>query len=293
MDRDAIQTDAGTVDDGSQTLLQSPKLLGKRRLKLKRKLQLGTDGGHSLRSSCQLLSTSDAADLQTRGRKPGRLALRTKNIRPKMSSRNPVGGDVLKGRPPLRLDQSCVFEPIRNGLLADAGPAHELRDPLGKSRLGTGNLNGATERSNVRFLHGHGKYTRFLVDVNKEQCLTDDKEPCIVLQMPEPQRKERARKSPKKRRARLAPAIGPDGLAFGQRVQKLMTEKDIGQTALARMCSDFYRTFVLDAEDCVQQQHIFNIISGQESAWCMPLIAEVFDVRELWLQLGIGPRERK
>jgi hypothetical protein len=72
-----------------------------------------------------------------------------------------------------------------------------------------------------------------------------------------------------------------------------MTEKDVGQTELARMCSDYYRTFVSGADDVVEQQHIFNIVKGQDSAWCMPLIAAVFDVRELWLQIGIGTRERK
>jgi hypothetical protein len=110
--------------------------------------------------------------------------------------------------------------------------------------------------------------------------------------MPAAQRKEPKPTLPK-RRPKRDPVVGPDGFTFAQRVQKLMTEKDVGQTELARMCSDYYRTFVSGAEDVVEQQHIFNIVKGQDSAWCMPLIAAVFDVRDLWLQIGIGPRERK
>jgi len=110
--------------------------------------------------------------------------------------------------------------------------------------------------------------------------------------MPATQRKER-KPAPVKRIKRKA-VVGPDGLTFGQRLQKLMNDKDVGQTALARMCSDYYRALVPGApDDVVQQQHIFNIVKGQDSAWCMPLIATVLDVRDLWLQVGVGPRDRK
>ena len=110
--------------------------------------------------------------------------------------------------------------------------------------------------------------------------------------MPAQPREKTLRKARKKRPARQ-PIVGPDGLTFAQRLRTLMNEKDVGQTEVAKMCSDLYRTFVRDAEDVVQQQHIFNVLAGQDSAWCMPLLAAVFDVRELWLQIGIGPRNRK
>lgn len=86
--------------------------------------------------------------------------------------------------------------------------------------------------------------------------------------------------------------IGPDGRTLSQRVIMLMTDRGIGQTELARLCSDYYATFVPGEDDKVKQQHIFNLIRGQSSAWALPLIAAVFDVSDLWLQFGIGKKER-
>lgn len=71
-----------------------------------------------------------------------------------------------------------------------------------------------------------------------------------------------------------------------------MVGNNVGQTQLARMCSEFYATFVPHDHEKVKQQHIFNLLQGQSNAWYLPLIAAVFDVSDLWLQLGIGPRDR-
>lgn len=111
-----------------------------------------------------------------------------------------------------------------------------------------------------------------------------------------PQQKKRppppvARK-PKGRRI-PEPEVGPDGRTLAQRVILLMSERNIGQTELARMCSEYYGAFLPDTEDKIKQQHIFNIIQGQASSSALPLMAAVFDVSDLWLQFGIGPRERK
>lgn len=88
------------------------------------------------------------------------------------------------------------------------------------------------------------------------------------------------------------PLMGPDGLTMAQRVIQLMEEQDVGQSDLARMCSRYLSSFVPGADDRVKQQHIFNIIQGQESSWVLPLIAAVFDVSDMWLQFGIGNRKR-
>lgn len=218
---------------------------------------------------------------------------RTENVRTKVATCDLPIGDRLNRRPVFGVEQDAVLEPVGDSLLLETRPAHDLGETLGETRLAaTGNVDRAPERSNVRFLHDRRIYTSFLVGRNKEVCLTNNKGPCTVLQMPATQRKER--KSLPAKRVKRAAVVGPDGLTFGQRLQKLMNDKDVGQTALARMCSENYRALVPGApDDVVQQQHIFNIIKGQDSAWCMPLIATVLDVRDLWLQLGIGPRDRK
>lgn len=78
---------------------------------------------------------------------------------------------------------------------------------------------------------------------------------------------------------------------MGQRVLRLMAEQGMGQSGLAEACSTYYAAFIKDEPDRVKQQHIFNIIQGQDSSWVVPLIAAVFEVNTLWLQLGIGKRE--
>lgn len=216
-----------------------------------------------------------------------------KNIGPQVAARDLSTSSYLDRRPVLGIEQHAVLEPVRDGLLLESRPLHQFSQASGEGSLAaSGSTDGATECDNVRFLHDARRYTSFLVGVNKASCLTNNKGPCTVIQMPVPKEKERPKTQPRKRAKRVA-VTGPDGLTFGQRVQKLMNERDVGQTKLAKMCSDFYRTYVPEAEDLVQQQHIFNVVSGQDSAWCMPLIAAVFDVRELWLQIGIGPKERR
>jgi len=215
------------------------------------------------------------------------------NVGAQIAPSNLAVSDGLDSRPVLGVEKDAVLQPVRHGLLLEGRPLHHLGQPFCEGGLAaTGNSDCSTERGNVRFLHTARQYTSFLVGVNKNASFSNNKETCNVLQMPVPQRKDQ-KPAPSKKRPKKAPVVGPDGLTFAQRVQRLMTEKDVGQTELARMCSDYFRSFVTGADDVVEQQHIFNIVKGQDSAWCMPLIAAVFDVRELWLQIGIGPRERK
>lgn len=115
-----------------------------------------------------------------------------------------------------------------------------------------------------------------------------------MLDMSVARRKSQLDPGRAKRKKSAEPSAGPDGLTMSQRLFRLMAERDIGQTDLARLCSQYYTAFVPDAEpDVVKQQHIFNIIQGQSSSWVIPLIAAVLEVNELWLQLGIGPKERR
>jgi hypothetical protein len=115
----------------------------------------------------------------------------------------------------------------------------------------------------------------------------------MLLDMSTPKRKAApALQKPPKRRRTPDPEVGPDGRTFSQRVILLMEERGIGQTQLARLCSEYYATFNPGVEDKVKQQHIFNVMQGQSSTQALPLMAAVFDVNEMWLQYGIGKRER-
>ena len=78
---------------------------------------------------------------------------------------------------------------------------------------------------------------------------------------------------------------------MSQRVLQLMAEQGMSQTDLAKACSQYYAAFMPGELERVKQQHIFNIIQGQDSSWVVTLIAGVFDVNALWLQFGIGKRE--
>ena len=86
--------------------------------------------------------------------------------------------------------------------------------------------------------------------------------------------------------------VGADGLTLAQRLFSLMTERGITQAELARMCSRYYATFIQAEDDVVKQQHIFNVLNGQESSWILSLVAVSLDVSDLWLQFGIGHKDR-
>jgi len=211
-----------------------------------------------------------------------------------LASDSSTSGELESG-PPLGIEQNFVFQPVRNVLLSHLPALLRREGPkfLCETGLAPCDVNRPTQGSNVRFIHRHVLYTRKIVTVNKKPGLTSNKGPCIVLDM-----QQRARKTPesvskktkKKRQAEIE--VGPDGLTLAQRVLRLMSERGVGQTELARMCSQYYSAFVPTQDDKVKQQHIFNIIQGQASAWALPLIAAVFDVSDMWLQFGIGPKER-
>jgi hypothetical protein len=222
-----------------------------------------------------------------------------KDIRPEVLSRDSSTSSPFDRGPILRVEQGLALQPERDGLLLDS-PEPKLADLGGERLLGTAsNRDGPLESGNVVFLRGflHHKddnTTRNLVDVNKRSCFTDTRETCTVLNMPHANKKPMTppllRQAKRKRKPE--PQVGPDGYTLAQRVAQLLVQKGIGQTDLARMCSQYYAALVPGAEpDMVKQQHIFNILQGQDTAWAVPLIAEVCEVSLMWLQYGIGKRE--
>lgn len=216
----------------------------------------------------------------------------SENIGTQIVASDSITSSALHERPPLGIKQNLVGQPVRDGLLAD-GVASGASHKIGERGLAASNGDGFLKRDNVRFLHEDKSYTRILVGVNKIRCLTDDKEPCTVLTMTRPKTKPGPRPAKPKRVKALH--VGPDGMTFQKRIVGLMTLHDppIGQTELARMCSEYYATFVPHMDDMVKQQHVFNLLRGQSSTEYLPILAAVLDVNELWLQFGIGPKERR
>lgn len=218
------------------------------------------------------------------------------NVGTQLKASDLIVGSALNRGPPIRVEQDFINYPVRNGLLRDSlltKGAHSFS----QGALTACDLDSPLQGANVVLLHGKVKYTRNLVVVNKNRCFSLDKDACTVLEMSTNKRNLVAVPTPKTRKAKAKPAraveLGPDGKTFGQRVTLLMTDANVGQTGLARMCSEYYATFVPAIQDKVKQQHIFNIIHGQESSSLAPLIAAVFEVSDIWLALGIGHKERK
>jgi hypothetical protein len=97
---------------------------------------------------------------------------------------------------------------------------------------------------------------------------------------------------PQKKKRKKPPVVGFDGLTTKQRLYRLMEERGVGQTQLARLCSEFYAGFVGGSDDRFKQQHVGNFIQNdQDSAEWLVIAAKVFDVNPIWLQFGIGNKE--
>lgn len=223
---------------------------------------------------------------------------RSKHIGTEIPAGDGILGSEFDGRPPLSTNQNLVVQPVPNQLLGGSSGATAVLSHLGgEGRLPARKVNRAPKRidmGNVVYLHDAEFNTTFLVGVNKNAGLTRHKEACRVLSMPTPKKKPSSALARSAGRRRVsAPEVGPDGLTLPQRLHRLMAGTGIGQTELARMCSELYSTFVPASQDKVKQQHIFNLLQGQSNAWCLPLVATVFDVNDMWLQFGIGPKERK
>jgi hypothetical protein len=222
-----------------------------------------------------------------------------KHIGTEIAPSDATTSDELERGPPLSPDKHVLAQPVRNSLLAYADAftfrrrvvPKKLSKPVSKLVLPAGNLDSTLERGNVVSLHGPS-LTRNRVDVNKVPRLTEQKGSCTVLHMPTTKKKPVRATGARPTTARKAdPIVGPDGFTMSQRVLRLMAENSMSQAGLARACSEYYSAFIPGEADRVKQQHIFNIVQGQDSSWVVPLIAKVFDVDGAWLQFGIGKRE--
>jgi hypothetical protein len=210
------------------------------------------------------------------------------NIGSEVSASDSKVSSNLEGTPPFRADEGFAVEPVPNKLLANlawTGGGKSFRE----SGLRACDCDCAVKRCNVVLLHAES-VSRNLECVNKSLGLTGNNEACTVLPMPTTKRK--AAHPAVRGKVRADGEVGADGLTLAQRLMRLMTERGITQAELARMCSKYYGSFIQSDDDAVKQQHIFNILNGQDSSWVLPLISIALDVSDLWLQFGIGHKER-
>lgn len=225
---------------------------------------------------------------------------RTEDIGAQARASDLLIGDVLKGRPPLRIEQSLVFEPVGNGLLGNGRAIQEAAQSVGKSGLTAGNVDSALKRGNVRFIHGGISYTSMLVKVNKRACVTENKVACTVIQMPARQQKLTAtvskpiRKKSGKRARQTPFAQGPDRRTANQRLKSVIDREGIAQVELIRRCNRLVGR-AADADPPAVSQAVFsnlqrNLDDLAKSSY-VTIIAEAIGVRGMWLQYGIGPEK--
>lgn len=223
------------------------------------------------------------------------------DVWPQVLPLNLVVSDVLNRLPPLGVEQHGVSQPIADGLLADGGTIQVVGDPFREGALTAGDVDGPLKGGNVRLFHGTDS-TRVFVDVNKDSCSPDYKKACNVIDMQQARQKRAHPAAPKKKRTTRRPRpveVGPDKRTMGERLRLLMLEHEPpfnpergGQTDLAKAAQAIYANGRESAPATIKQQHIQQLLAGQDSSRYLSVVAQVFGVSTLWLQFGIGPKRQ-
>ncbi len=208
--------------------------------------------------------------------------------------------DVLESGPPLGAEKSFVLEPIRNRLLRNSRTIQEVAKARSESGLAARNVDGALERSNVRFIHGGSGYTSMLVKVNKHARVTAHKAPCTVIRMRARQQKievDAGKPSVKKaaKRSRRKPLmVWDDGRTANQRLQTVLDREDITQSKLIELCNVVMGWAKDRDPPIVSQAVLSNLqrnIDDLASSRFVTVIAEAIGVRPMWLQYAKGPEK--
>lgn len=216
------------------------------------------------------------------------------NIRPQIKAGNLAISDSLERWPVVSVKEDLVQQPVRDVLLSDR-PAHSAAEKLCEGVLASsGELDGATESNNVRFIHEHSLYTNRFVRVNEPVCVTNHKQACTVLEMRSTQRKPTSKPATKPTGNKRVALAGPDGKTLGQRVAEAMayetgrrgtlyTQKDLFE--------DVNRMALVDDETgpLLSQAMASAIMTGKvtRSAFT-PYIAKACHVDAVWLARGSG-----
>lgn len=279
MTRHTRKSNSRSVDDRGHNLLQRTKLLSDTRLEIERKLELGNCRHHVF----PVLSGSSDSGAVKLGP--------SENFRTEINASDQPTSDMLERGPILSREQHLAVDPIRDGLLADGRPIHELCDTVCQGSLATGDLDSPSKRSNVRFIHNHAGYTNGFVRVNQPVCVTQDKSACIVLPMrstlPKPAH------APKKSAKRVAKP-GPDGKTLGQRLAEAMAHESGRRGRVytqKELMEDVNREAGVQDGDppFLSQQNLSAIVRGTVSrSSFIPFIAKACHVSAPWLLRGTG-----
>lgn len=225
---------------------------------------------------------------QTKG---SRSLPRTKNVGTQLRAGDSSCSDMAERGPVLRVEESFIHEPVRDGLLANRPTLHELGEAISERSLATRDLDGASQSSNVRFIHEHRLYKHTCDVVNKPACVTDYKAACTVDFMQARQRKE-ALARPRKR-TRTKPFVkGADGRTANERLREAFNAQGPAyiEADLRKACN-LIAGKTPAGDDYVSQQTINNYLKDENDlarSSFVAVIAEALGVRAVWLQLGKG-----
>jgi hypothetical protein len=194
----------------------------------------------------------------------------------------------LDERPPLRIEQNFTVDPIRDDLLA-GGLAPSLSQQSGQRRLASGDLDRSVESGNVRFIHGHPKYTNRFVSVNNPVCVTSNKGACTLQGMSNLKSKRQPDPAPSAKRVAKP---GTDGQTLGQRVAMAMAYATGRRGGVEYTEVDLLKDvnrMAGDGAPLLSQQSL-NAIRGNKVSRSSftHLIAKACGVNSDWLAYGIG-----
>jgi len=208
-------------------------------------------------------------------------------------------GNGLNDRPPLRVKQDALAQPVTNELLAGLQVAARLgqngAQSVSKGSLvSAGNLNGPPQRGNVCALHEYRNNTNRFVFSTNPFVRQEDKGVCTVVDMASRstalklKRPVEAPKPPKKKRKALP---GVDGKTLGQRVSEAMAYKS-GRLGQEYRAADLLRDVAKlspPGDTILTQQMLSAILRNTVTQTSKtPFIAMACGVNAVWLSHGVG-----
>ena len=235
------------------------------------------------------------------GKNSGDSVPESEHIRTEMATCNLLTSDPLECGPVFGLDESAPLKPFGNRLLSEGRAVQGLGELCGKSGLTTGDPNGSSKSSNVRFLHDYASYTTRVVQVNDHGCVRSCQGLATVLPMPSrPMRKRAPKAEPREATKRIRQAqVGPDGRTLGDRLKIAMTQyaRQHGRENWESYIQDEWVELATRAvgrnpeTELVMTQQNLSLILGNKSSGSEGIIAfgVLLGAEPAWLLYGYGP----
>lgn len=218
-----------------------------------------------------------------------------KNVGTKIPSSDDSIGRSFDSRPPFRVEQNLLSQPVRDVLLASLA-ATERAQPLSKLRLPPGDLDRPTKSGNVSFLHDWTKYTNRIVSATTPFVGHGNKDVCKVLPMTTGRSnalRKLVRPPPKARPPKRQAIPGPDGLTLGQRLTIAIAHETGRRGREYRqvdLLADVNRLAGRRKDDpLLTQQMLSAIMRGTVTrSSSTAFLAVACHVNPLWLGEGVG-----